>query len=245
MDDHFSASPLAQNMPVILGLLGVFYRSFYQWPAHCVVPYNQDLRLFPAYLQQLDMESNGKGVDREGHPLGHDSGPILFGDAGTNVQHAFFQLLHQGTQPVPCDFLAFTRTLGDLSEHQDVLTSHCFAQAEALAFGRGLETATPKGGPVGAANHRFFPGNRPSNVLLAKELTPEVLGALVALYEHRVFVQGVIWGVNSFDQWGVELGKVLAGEILKEVRNGQLDPGRHDASTANLLSRYLRERSSS
>ena len=245
MDEHFSSSPLLKNMPVILGLLGVFYRSFYQWPAHCVVPYSQDLRLLPAYLQQLDMESNGKGVDRDGYPLDHDSGPILLGDAGTNVQHAFFQLLHQGTQPIPCDFLAFTRTLGGLSEHQDVLTSHCLAQAEALAFGRGPEAAAPKGGLVGAANHRFFPGNRPSNVLLAKQLTPEVLGALVALYEHRVFVQGVIWGVNSFDQWGVELGKVLAGEILKEVRNGRLDPGRHDASTANLLSRYLRERNSS
>ena len=245
MDEHFSSSPLLKNMPVILGLLGVFYRSFYQWPAHCVVPYSQDLRLLPAYLQQLDMESNGKGVDRDGYPLDHDSGPILLGDAGTNVQHAFFQLLHQGTQPIPCDFLAFTRTLGGLSEHQDVLTSHCFAQAEALAFGRGPEAAATKGGRVGAANHRFFPGNRPSNVLLAKQLTPEVLGALVALYEHRVFVQGVIWGVNSFDQWGVELGKVLAGEILREVRSGQLDSDRHDASTANLLSRYLRDRSSS
>ncbi|MAJ61037.1 MAG: glucose-6-phosphate isomerase [bacterium TMED88] len=245
MDQHFSSSPLAENMPVVLGLLGVFYRSFYQWPAHCIVPYSQDLGLFPAYLQQLDMESNGKGVDRDGYPLDHDSGPILFGDAGTNVQHAFFQMLHQGTQPVPCDFLSFARTLGGLSEHQDVLTSHCLAQAEALAFGQGSETAGPQGGTFGSANHRFFPGSRPSNVLLARQLSPEVLGALVALYEHKVFVQGVIWGVNSFDQWGVELGKALAGEILKEVRNGQLEPGRHDASTSNLLSRYLRDRNPS
>ena len=245
MDDHFASSPLDQNMPVIMGLIGVFYRTFYQWPAHCVVPYNQDLRLFPAYLQQLDMESNGKGVDRDGRPLQHDSGPIVFGDAGTNVQHAFFQLFHQGTQPIPCDFLAFVRTLGELSEHQDILTAHCFAQSEALAFGRPKTPESHEEQAVALSLHRVFPANRPSNVLLANALTPEVLGALVALYEHRVFVQGVIWGVNSFDQWGVELGKALAGEILAEVREGRVESGHHDPSTENLLSRYLRDRDSS
>ena len=243
MDEHFRRAPIKQNMPVILGMIGVYYRSFGGWPAHCVVPYSEDLKLFPAYLQQLDMESNGKGVDLEGAWLEYSSGPLVFGDAGTNVQHAFFQLFHQSPDPIPCDFLAFSQSHSSYWGHQDILMAHCFAQSEALAFGR-TEEATVEGADAQAA-HRRFTGNRPSNTILAQSLTPATLGALIALYEHRVFVQGVVWGLNSFDQFGVELGKVLASEILKEIQSGGPEPGRHDTSTEGLLRRYVRDRASS
>ena len=243
MDEHFRRAPIDRNMPVILGMIGVYYRSFGGWPAHCVVPYSEDLKLFPAYLQQLDMESNGKGVDLDGEWLEYSSGPLVFGDAGTNVQHAFFQLFHQGPDPIPCDFLAFSQSHSPYLGHQDILMAHCFAQSEALAFGRTEEAAGE--GKDAQAAHRRFTGNRPSNTILAQSLTPATLGALIALYEHRVFVQGVVWGLNSFDQFGVELGKVLASEILKEIQSGRPEPGRHDASTEGLLRRYVRDRASS
>jgi glucose-6-phosphate isomerase len=245
MDRHFRTAPLEQNMPVLLGLIGVWYASLFGWSSQCVVPYSEDLQLFPAYLQQLDMESNGKRVDRAGRLLAHDSGPIVWGDAGTNGQHAFFQLLHQGTRPVPCDFIGFSRSHARMGRHHDLLMANCFAQSEALAFGRTAEEVSAAGVDAEQVPHRTFPGNRPSNTLLAPLLTPEMLGRLVALYEHKVFVQGVVWGVNSFDQWGVELGKVLAARIVAEVESGAGEGVDHDASTEALLRRYLAERDAS
>ncbi len=245
MDRHLREAPLERNMPVLMGLLGVWYASFFGWSSHCVVPYAEDLRLFPAYLQQLDMESNGKRVDAGGRPLGYQSGPVVWGDAGTNGQHAFFQLLHQGTRPVPCDFIGFSRSHAEVGRHHDLLMANCLAQSEALAFGRTAEEVAAAGVDEALTPHRTFPGNRPSNTLLAPLLTPEALGQLIALYEHRVFVQGVVWGVNSFDQWGVELGKVLARKLLGEIEAGASDAGDHDASTESLLRRYLAERRSS
>ena len=245
MDRHLREAPLERNMPVLMGLLGVWYASFFGWSSHCVVPYAEDLRLFPAYLQQLDMESNGKRVDAGGRPLGYQSGPVVWGDAGTNGQHAFFQLLHQGTRPVPCDFIGFSRSHAEVGRHHDLLMANCLAQSEALAFGRTAEEGAAAGVDEALTPHRTFPGNRPSNTLLAPLLTPEALGQLIALYEHRVFVQGVVWGVNSFDQWGVELGKVLARKLLGEIEAGASDAGDHDASTESLLRRYLAERRSS
>lgn len=243
MDEHFRTAPFERNMPVLLGMLGVWYASFFDWPSHCVVPYSEDLRLFPSYLQQLDMESNGKRVDGDGRRVETHTGPIIWGEAGTNGQHAFFQLLHQGTHPVPCDFIGFTRSHAAVGRHHDLLMANCFAQSAALAFGRSAEAVASAGVDDALVPHRTFPGNRPSNTLLAKQLTPEILGRLVALYEHKVFVQGVVWGVNSFDQWGVELGKVLATRILEEIDSGDVAAGEHDASTESLLRRYLVERS--
>jgi len=239
MDEHFRGAPLGENMPAVLGLLGIWYRDFLNMPAHVVVPYDRYLRRFPAYLQQLDMESNGKRVDLHGEPVGFHTGPLLFGEVGTNGQHAFFQHLHQGTHVTPCDFIGFCRSLNPLGRHHDLLMANFFAQTEALAFGRTAEEVAASGVTPELVPHRTFPGNRPTNTLLADELTPAVLGALVALYEHKIFVQGCIWGINSFDQWGVELGKRLATTIAGELEEGRVEDGAHDSSTQALIRRYL------
>ncbi|MEV6338873.1 glucose-6-phosphate isomerase [Nocardia vinacea] len=234
MDQHFRTAPLRQNLPVLLGLIGIWYRNFWDAQTHAVLPYDQRLSRLPAYLQQLDMESNGKSVDRTGKPITVSTAPILWGDAGTNGQHAFFQLLHQGTDFVPCDFIGILRPDHDLPEHHDLLMANLFAQSEALAFGRP-ETLD---GPTELRLHRCFLGNRPSNTILLPSLTPYSLGQLIAMYEHKVFTQGWIWGINSFDQWGVELGKVMATQILDEFASESAPA--HDSSTNALITRYRR-----
>ncbi|TVR65598.1 MAG: glucose-6-phosphate isomerase [Gemmatimonadales bacterium] len=249
MDEHFQTAPLGENMPVILALLGVWYANFFGAASHAVLPYDQYLHRFPAYLQQADMESNGKSTDREGHPVEWETGPVVWGEPGTNGQHAFFQLLHQGTRLVPCDFLAPCRSHNPLGEHHDVLISNFLAQTEALMRGRTGEEAAAEMEAAGMepariaqlASHRSFPGNRPSNTLLFDLLTPRTLGSLIALYEHKIFVQGVIWNVNSFDQWGVELGKQLASAVLGELRGDAPVTG-HDASTNGLIQHYRARR---
>jgi len=242
MDEHFRTAPLGQNMPVILGLLGVWYINFFGAETHAVLPYDQYLKRFPAYLQQLDMESNGKSVTLDGSAVGYQTGPVVWGEPGTNGQHAFFQLLHQGTKLVPCDFIGFCRSLNPLGEHHDLLMANLIAQTEALAFGKTPEEVRAEGVAEPLVPHRTFPGNRPSNTILADELTPATLGALVALYEHKVFVQGTIWGINSFDQWGVELGKALAQRIIPELTAEQEPLLQHDSSTNELIRRYRARR---
>ncbi len=250
MDDHFRTAPLAQNMPVILGLLGVWYRNVWAMPTYAVLPYDQRLERFPAYLQQLDMESNGKRVRLQGSAATSSTGPIVFGEPGTNGQHAFYQLLHQGTDVVPCDFLIGARS--DVSEdggHQSLLVANCLAQTQALMRGRTLEEARAEMAAAGmsshevetVAPHRVFPGNRPSNTIVYPRLTPFVLGMLIALYEHKIFVQGTIWNINSFDQWGVELGKTLATRLLPMVDGGKPAEG-INSSTAGLLGTIQRLR---
>ncbi len=238
MDHHFRDTPIEQNVPALLALIGVWYRNILGYPTYAVLPYAQDLDRFPAYLQQLDMESNGKRVGLEGIAVGRDTGPIVWGEAGTNGQHAFYQLLHQGTSVVPGDLIGFLEATDDLGMQHDFLMGNLFAQAEALAFGKTEEEVAAAGIVPELVPHRTFPGNRPTSVILAPRLTPAVLGQLVALYEHKVFVQGAVWGINSFDQWGVELGKVLATRIIGEL--GATDPGElsHDASTNALIERY-------
>lgn len=236
MDRHFRTAPPRKNIPVLLGLLGIWYRNFWDAQTHAVLPYDQRLLRLPAYLQQLDMESNGKSVGSGGRRCVVDTAPVIWGEPGTNGQHAFFQLLHQGTVLVPCDFIGVLEPGHDLPEHHDLLMSNLFAQTEALAFGR----SAPDSGPVDSRAHRTFSGNRPSNTILIPRLTPYSLGQLVALYEHKVFTQGWIWGVNSFDQWGVELGKVLATRIVAEL--GSEDELAHDSSTNALINRYRRVR---
>jgi glucose-6-phosphate isomerase len=242
IDEHFRTAPLERNLPAILGLLGIWYANFWGAQTHAVLPYDQYLARFPAYLQQLDMESNGKRVDREGRPVEHTTGPVVWGEPGTNGQHAFYQLLHQGTRLVPCDFIGFCRSLNPLGDHRDLLLANLFAQTEALAFGKTSEEVAAEGVAPALVPHRTFPGNRPTNTILAEVLTPAVLGALVALYEHKVFVQGTIWNVNSFDQWGVELGKVLAGRIAKQLEGEREPELAHDSSTNTLIRRYRRLR---
>ncbi|MDO9582160.1 MAG: glucose-6-phosphate isomerase [Desulfomicrobium sp.] len=246
MDRHFRAAPFERNVPVLLALLGVWYRNFQGCEAHAVLPYDQYLALLPAYLQQADMESNGKGVTRDGRPVTHATGPILWGEPGTNGQHAFYQLLHQGTTVVPCDFLAAINPLHEVGEHHNILLANFLAQTEALMRGRTcaeaeeeLAALSPEARAV-LAPHKTFPGNRPSNSLLYDRLTPRVLGSLIAMYEHKIFVQGVIWGINSFDQMGVELGKHLAGVILPELQGEKT--AAHDASTRGLILRCLDRR---
>ena len=246
MDKHFRSAPFERNIPVLLALLGVWYRNFQGCEAHAVLPYDQYLALLPAYLQQADMESNGKGVTRDGRPVTYATGPILWGEPGTNGQHAFYQLLHQGTTVVPCDFLAAVNPLHEVGEHHTILLANFLAQTEALMRGRTRAEAEEELAGLSPevrtelAPHKTFPGNRPSNSLLYDRLTPRVLGSLIAMYEHKIFVQGVIWGVNSFDQMGVELGKHLAGVILPELRGG--NAAVHDASTRGLLLRCLDRR---
>jgi glucose-6-phosphate isomerase len=238
MDEHFRAAPFDKNLPVLLALLVVWYTDFFGAQTIAVLPYEQYLKRFPAYLQQLTMESNGKHVTLEGKPVTSDTGPIFWGEPGTNGQHSFYQLIHQGTRLIPCDFIAFGHALTPLGRHHDMLLANVFAQAEALAFGKTPEQVKAEGTPQWLVPHRVFEGNRPSNVLLAKRLTPEMLGSLVALYEHSVFTQGVMWNVNSFDQWGVELGKALAQRIIPELERPTEPKLDHDSSTNNLIRRY-------
>jgi glucose-6-phosphate isomerase len=238
MDEHFRTAPLEQNLPVILGLLTVWYTNFFDAQTMAVLPYEQYLKRFPAYLQQLTMESNGKHVTLDGERVNYDTGPIYWGEPGTNGQHSFYQLIHQGTRLIPCDFIGFIHSLNPLGRHHDMLLANVFAQAEALAFGKTPDQVKAEGTPDWLVPHRVFEGNRPSNVLLADKLTPEVLGKLVALYEHSVFTQGTVWQIDSFDQWGVELGKVLAQKIIAEIE-APSDAGlQHDPSTNNLVRRY-------
>ena len=238
MDEHFHTAPFAQNLPVLMGLLGIWYTDFFGAPTVAVLPYEQYLKRFPAYLQQLTMESNGKQVTVDGSKVNYATGPIYWGEPGTNGQHSFYQLIHQGTRLIPCDFIAFAQPLKPLGRHHDMLMANVFAQTEALAFGKTPEQVKAEGTPDWLVPHRVFEGNRPSNTILATRLTPEILGKLVALYEHSVFTQGAIWQINSFDQWGVELGKVLAQRIIPEVESPTEPSLGHDSSTNNLIRRY-------
>ena len=238
MDEHFRTAPFKSNLPVLLGLLVVWYTDFFDAQTIAVLPYEQYLKRFPAYLQQLTMESNGKHLTLEGKQVAYDTSPIFWGEPGTNGQHSFYQLIHQGTRLIPCDFIAFGHALTPLGRHHDMLLANVFAQAEALAFGKTPQQVKAEGTPEWLVPHRVFAGNRPSNILLADELTPEVLGKLVALYEHSVFTQGVIWNINSFDQWGVELGKALAQRIIPELESPATPKLDHDSSTNHLIRRY-------
>jgi glucose-6-phosphate isomerase len=247
MDEHFRSAPLAANLPVLLGLIGVWYNNFLGARSHAVVPYSQRLARFTEHLQQLDMESNGKRVRRDGRPVDHQTGPIIWGSPGTNAQHAYFQLIHQGTQLIPADFIGFAHPVNELVDQHDLLMANFLAQTEALAFGKTEDEVARDGVVPDLVPHRTFLGNRPTNTILAERLTPRTLGALIALYEHKVFTQGAIWQINSFDQWGVELGKVLAQRIIPELgsadETGSLadaEPLDHDSSTNELISRYLR-----
>ena len=238
MDEHFRTAPPEQNLPVLMGLLAVWYRDFFGLQTYGVMPYEQYLKRFPAYLQQLTMESNGKHVTLTGEPVGYDTGAVFWGEPGTNGQHSFYQLIHQGTTLIPVDLIGFGKTPNPLRDHHDILSSNVFAQAQALAFGKTEEEVRAEGTPDKVVPHRVFEGNRPSNVLLAEILTPRILGTLVALYEHSVFTQGAIWDVDSFDQWGVELGKVLAVKIIPELTSAQEPALNHDSSTNALIRRY-------
>ena len=236
MDEHFRTAPLAENLPVLMGLMTVWYTDFFDAQTMAILPYEQYLKRFPAYLQQLTMESNGKHVTLDGATVTYQTGPVYWGEPGTNGQHSFYQLIHQGTRLIPCDFIGFTKSLNPLGRHHDMLMANVFAQAEALAFGKTAQQVAAEGTADWLVPHRVFEGNRPSNVILAEELTPTILGSLIALYEHNVFTQGAIWNVDSFDQWGVELGKVLATRILGEIEgDAELT---HDTSTNALIARY-------
>jgi len=238
MDEHFRTAPFDKNLPVLMGLLAVWYNDFFGAQTVAVLPYEQYLKRFPAYLQQLTMESNGKHVTLDGTPVAVDTGPIYWGEPGTNGQHSFYQLIHQGTRIIPCDFIGFTKTLNPLGRHHDIHVANVFAQTEALAFGKTPDEVKAEGTPDGLVPHRVFTGNRPSNTILAERLTPRTLGTLVALYEHSVFTQGTIWDIDSFDQWGVELGKVLAQRIIPELEAKQEPKLGHDSSTNALIRRY-------
>ena len=242
MDDHFRSAPFQRNIPVLMGLLTLWYGDFFGAETVAVLPYDQYLKRFPAYLQQLTMESNGKRVTLAGEPVDYQTSPIFWGEPGTNGQHSFYQLIHQGTKLIPCDFIAFNRSLNPLGDHHDLLMANVFAQSQALAFGKTEEEVLAEGVPAWLAPHRTFPGNRPSSTILANELTPRLLGTLVALYEHSVFTQGVIWDINPFDQWGVELGKVLAKRIAPELSSAAEPDLTHDSSTNELIRRYRSRR---
>ena len=237
MDRHFRTARFERNMPVILALLGILYSNGYGAESYCVLPYDQYLSRFPAYLQQMDMESNGKSVDKQGNPVAYTTGPIEWGEPGTNGQHSFYQLIHQGTHLIPCDFIGCSRTHNPIGDLHDKLMANLFAQTEALAFGKTADECRKEGVPENLVPFKTFEGNKPTNTLLCDELTPETLGALIALYEHKVFVQGVIWNVYSYDQWGVQLGKVLAKGVLSDL-TAKKPSGRHDASTNQLIARY-------
>jgi glucose-6-phosphate isomerase len=242
MDEHFRTAPHEKNLPVLLALLSVWYTDFFDAQTIAILPYEQYLKRFPAYLQQLTMESNGKHVTLKGKEVRYNTGPIYWGEPGTNGQHSFYQLIHQGTRLIPCDFIGFYKTLNPLGAHHDILLANVFAQAEALAFGKTAEQVKAEGTPDWLVPHRVFEGNRPSNTILAEELTPAVLGKLVALYEHCVFTQGVIWQVNSFDQWGVELGKALAQRIIPELESPAEPQLAHDSSTNHLIGLYRKHK---
>jgi glucose-6-phosphate isomerase len=238
MDEHFRTAPFDKNLPVLMGLLGVWYNNFFGAQTVAVLPYDQYLKRFPAYLQQLTMESNGKSITLDGARVDYQTGPVFWGEPGTNGQHSFYQLIHQGTKLIPCDFIGFSHPLNSLGDHHDLLMSNLFAQSEALAFGKTAEEVKAEGTAEWLVPHRVFEGNRPSNTILAAQLTPESLGKLVALYEHVVFTQGAIWNINSFDQWGVELGKALAKRITLELQSVGDPPLQHDSSTNTLIRRY-------
>jgi glucose-6-phosphate isomerase len=243
MDEHFRTAPFARNLPVLMGLLGLWYNDFFGAQTVAVLPYSQYLKRFPAYLQQLTMESNGKSVTLQGARIrDYETGPIYWGEPGTNGQHSFYQLIHQGTKLVPCDFIGFCQSLNPLGDHHDLLMANVFAQTEALAFGKTADEVKRDGVPDFQVPHRTFEGNRPSTTILAERLTPEILGTLVALYEHSVFTQGTIWNINSFDQWGVELGKMLANRIVPELKSAEEPPLAHDSSSNTLIRRYRRFR---
>ena len=244
MDEHFRTAPFQQNLPVLMGLLSIWYNDFFEAQTVAVLPYEQYLKRFPAYLQQLTMESNGKHVTLKGKKVKRDTSPIYWGEPGTNGQHSFYQLIHQGTRLIPCDFIAFSKPLNPLGRHHDMLIANVCAQTEALAFGKTPEQVKAEGTPKWLVPHRVFEGNRPSNTILAEQLTPETLGKLVALYEHSVFTQGAIWNIDSFDQWGVELGKVLAQRIIPELENTTEPQLAHDSSTNNLIRYYRKSKQS-
>ena len=236
MDQHFKTAPLEQNLPVILALIGMWHGNFLGAESEAILPYDQYLHRFAAYFQQGNMESNGKSVTKEGAPVSYHTGPVIWGEPGTNGQHAFYQLLHQGTRLIPCDFIGFARPLNDIGQHHAKLTANLFAQTQALAFGKSATEVKAEGVPDELVPHKTFAGNHPTTTLLLPKLTPKALGELIALYEHKIFVQGVLWDINSFDQWGVELGKVLAKDIFQELENGEA--GQRDSSTDNLLAKY-------
>jgi glucose-6-phosphate isomerase len=238
MDVHFRTAPFESNLPVLLGLLAIYNNNFLGAQSVAVLPYEQYLKRFPAYLQQLTMESNGKHVTLDGKEVECQTGPIYWGEPGTNGQHSFYQLIHQGTRLIPCDFIAFAKPLNPIGRHHDILLANVFAQAEALAFGKTTQEVEAEGTPASLAPHRTFEGNRPSNTILLERLTPAALGKLVALYEHSVFVQGAIWNIDSFDQWGVELGKVLAQRIVPELESAKEPSLTHDSSTNALIKQY-------
>ncbi|MGH3277027.1 MAG: glucose-6-phosphate isomerase, partial [Streptosporangiaceae bacterium] len=238
MDEHFRTAPLEANLPVLMGLLAVWYGGFFDSQSIGVLPYEQYLKRFPAYLQQLAMESNGKQVTLAGQPVDYQTGAVYWGEPGTNGQHSFYQLLHQGTRLIPVDLIGFAESLNPLGDHHDILMSNVFAQAQALAFGKTEAEVRAQGTPEPVVAHRVMPGNRPSNVLLARQLTPALLGSLIALYEHSVFTQGAIWDIDSFDQWGVELGKALAQQIIPELTSAAEPEVAHDSSTNALIRRY-------
>jgi glucose-6-phosphate isomerase len=242
MDEHFRSAPPDRNLPVLLGLLAIWNTNFLGAPTVAVLPYEQYLKRFPAYLQQLTMESNGKHISLDGTRVDYDTGPVYWGEPGTNGQHSFYQLIHQGTRLIPCDFIGFCQALNPLGGQHDLLMANLFAQSEALAFGKTADEARAEGTPDTLVLHRSFEGNRPSNTLLAECLTPQTLGALVALYEHSVFVQGTIWNIDSFDQWGVELGKALATRTAAEISSAGAPELKHDSSTNALIRRYRKMR---
>ena len=240
MDEHLRTAPFERNLPVLMGLLGIWYNNFFDIQTVAVLPYEQYLKRFPAYLQQLTMESNGKHVTLDGTEIGYQTAPIYWGEPGTNGQHSFYQMIHQGTKLIPCDFIGFLQPLNHLGRHHDLLMANMFAQAEALAFGKTLQEVQDEGTTAWLAPHKTFEGNRPSSTILMERLTPEALGKLVALYEHSVFTQGAIWHIDSFDQWGVELGKELAARIIPELETGAKGQLKHDSSTNTLIRRYRR-----
>jgi len=240
MDRHFAEAPMERNMPVLLGLLGVWYNNFFDAQTHAILPYDQYLARLPAYLQQADMESNGKGVDKQGRPVKWQTGPVIWGEPGTNGQHAFYQLIHQGTKLIPADFIGFCTSHNPLDDHHVKFMANFFAQTEALAFGKTDDEVRAEGVPAKGVPFRIFDGNRPTNSIMADRLTPAILGSLIALYEHKIFTQGVIWNVYSFDQWGVQLGKLLAGKILADLQAPGDPDLRHDSSTNNLIRRFRR-----
>jgi glucose-6-phosphate isomerase len=244
MDEHFTSTPIQANLPALMGLLSVWYTDFFDAQTVAVLPYDQYLHRFPAYLQQLTMESNGKHVTLEGARVDYDTGAIFWGEPGTNGQHSFYQLIHQGTRLIPCDFIGFMQTLNPLGDHHDLLISNVFAQPEALAFGKSAERVREERTPEPIVPHRVMEGNRPSSVILAERLTPHTLGTLVALYEHSVFTQGAVWGIDSYDQWGVELGKQLAVKIIPQLQAAGEPDLEHDSSTNSLIRRYRASRRS-
>jgi glucose-6-phosphate isomerase len=242
MDEHFRTAPPEKNLPLLMGLLTVWYNNFFGAQTLGIMPYSDNLKRFPAYLQQLQMESNGKHVDLDRQPVSYQSGPIIWGEPGTDGQHSFYQLIHQGTKLIPCDLIGFCEPLSDFKDHHDFLMANLFAQAEALAFGKTAEEVKAEGVPDFQIPFRVFEGNRPTNLILVEKLTPRALGSLVALYEHSVFTQGAIWNIDSFDQWGVELGKVLAQRIIPELQSSAEPQLKHDGSTNTLIRRYRRLR---